>query len=76
MTVAEEAQKLEARKVATEQLKYDRGMISRNDLLEAQIDEAKAASEVKLAQINLFSAYMQYEWATRGVIGSASGGMA
>lgn len=76
VTVAEEAQKLEARKVATEQLKYDRGMISRNDLLEAQIDEAKAASEVKLAQINLFSAYMQYEWATRGVIGSASGGMA
>lgn len=76
ITVAEEAQKLEARKVATEKLKYERGMISRNDLLEAEIDKAKADSEVKIAQINLFSAYMQYDWATRGVISGSSGGMA
>lgn len=74
VTVAEQAHALEARKVATEQVKYDRGMNSRNDLIEAQIEEAKAASEVKLAEIDLFSAYMQYEWATRGVMLGASAG--
>lgn len=75
VTVARQNQTLEARKLAVAETKYNRGMISRNDLIEAQLDKAKVDTDVKLAQVNLFAAYMQYEWAVKGVLSSASAAM-
>ena len=75
VTVAKQNQTLEARKLAVAETKYNRGMISRNDLIEAQLDKAKVDTDVKLAQVNLFAAYMQYEWAVKGVLSSASAAM-
>ena len=75
VTVARQNQTLEARKLAVAETKYNRGMISRNDLIEAQLDKAKVDTDVKLAQVNLFAASMQYEWAVKGVLSSASAAM-
>lgn len=75
VTVARQNQTLEARKLAVAETKYNRGMISRNDLIEAQLDKAEVDTDVKLAQVNLFAAYMQYEWAVKGVLSSASAAM-
>ena len=75
VTVARQNQTLETRKLAVAETKYNRGMISRNDLIEAQLDKAKVDTDVKLAQVNLFAAYMQYEWAVKGVLSSASAAM-
>ena len=45
------------------ELKYQRGMISKNALLTAE-DELKTAQEsVQTAQDNLFSTYNNYRWA-------------
>lgn len=46
-----------------DQLKYEQGTISYNELLTAQDDLAAAQDEVDTAAINLFSTYNTYRWA-------------
>ena len=47
------------------ELKYRRGMISKNDYLAAKDDLAEAQDAVTTAQHNLFTAYSAYDWAVR-----------
>lgn len=74
LSVARDALSLQQRVLETEKLKYDRGTIARNAYIEAQVNFDQAQSNVRLAQIDLFAAYMQYQWACEGVM-STSGGM-
>ena len=48
---------------AVDQLKYEQGSISQNELLTAQDDLEAAQDAVDTAAINLFSAYNTYRWA-------------
>lgn len=73
LSVAREALDYQNEVTETQKLKYDLGTISRNAYIEAQVNQAVAESNVKLAQIDLFSAYMQYQWACQGVMGSTGG---
>ena len=74
LSVAYEAFEYQNEVTQTEKLKYDLGTISRNTYIQAQVNQAVAESNVKLAQIDLFSAYMQYQWACEGVL-TTTGGM-
>lgn len=74
LSVAYEAFAYQNEVTQTEKLKYDLGTISRNTYIQAQVNQAVAESNVKLAQIDLFSAYMQYQWACQGVL-TTTGGM-
>lgn len=51
-----------------EQTRYDCGMISRVSYLEAQETLVAAEEAVGSAEIELLSAYNEYEWAKRGVM--------
>ena len=48
---------------AVDQMKYEQGSISRNELLTAQDDLSTAQDSLDTAAINLFSAYNTYRWA-------------
>lgn len=74
LSVAQEALEYQNEVTQTEKLKYDLGTISRNTYIQAEVNQAVAESNVKLAQIDLFSAYMQYQWACQGVL-TTTGGM-
>lgn len=73
LSVAQEALQYQNEITQTEKLKYDLGTISRNTYIQASVDQAVAESNVRLAQIDLFSAYMQYQWACQGVLTTAGG---
>lgn len=73
LSVAYEAFAYQNEVTQTEKLKYDLGTISRNTYIQAQANQAAATSKVVLAQIDLYSAYMQYQWACRGVLTTAGG---
>lgn len=64
----ERAQAAEAAK-----LRYEKGMISRNAYLEADVTKSEAETGVLLAQTELYSAYMQYQWACQGVLNITGG---
>lgn len=73
LSVAQEVLGYQVRATDAAQLKYNKGMISRNTYLEAGVAKSEAETNVLLAQIDLYSAYMQYQWACRGVLGITGG---
>ena len=54
------------------QVQYDRGMISELTYLQAQDTLENAKLAVAIAQLNLTSAYNQYEWAKQGIMTTAA----
>lgn len=56
----------------TSEVQYSRGMISRIDYLNAQDTLENARLAVEIAQLNLVSAYNQYDWAKQGVLTTTS----
>ncbi len=56
----------------TSRLQYERGMLSRLDYLQAQDTLENAKLAVEMAQLNLTSAYNQYDWAKQGVMSTAA----
>ena len=54
------------------QVQYDRGMISELTYLQAQDTLENAKLAVEIAQLNLTSAYNQYEWAKQGIMTTAA----
>lgn len=73
LSVAQEALEYEVRAADAAKLKYDRGMISRNVYLQADAAKSEAEINVLLAQVDLSSAYMQYQWACKGVLNTTGG---
>lgn len=73
LSVAQEALGYEVREAEAAKLKYEKGTISRNTYLEADMALGEAQTNVLLAQIDLYSAYMQYQWACRGVLNTTGG---
>ena len=74
LSVAQETLGYQVRATDAAKLKYEKGTISRNAYLEADVAKSEAETNVLLAQIDLYSAYMQYQWACQGVM-STTGGM-
>lgn len=56
----------------TSQVQYSRGMISELAYRQAQDTLENAKDAVEIAQLNLTSAYNQYEWAKQGVMTTAA----
>ena len=56
----------------TSQVQYSRGMISKLAYRQAQDTLENAKDAVEIAQLNLTSAYNQYEWAKQGVMTTAA----
>lgn len=73
LSVAQEAFGYQAQEAEAAKLKYEKGTISRNTYLEADMAMGESQTNVLLAQIDLYSAYMQYEWACRGVLNTTGG---
>ena len=68
----DEAHDMDKKNVGVGALRYERGMISKNDYLTAQDDLAAQEDAVRTAEHDLFTAYNTYDWAKRGYIGSAA----
>lgn len=56
----------------TSEVQYSRGMISRLEYQQAQDTLENAKLAVEMAQLNLTSAYNQYDWAKQGVMSTAA----
>ena len=56
----------------TSEVQYSRGMISRLEYQQAQDTLENAKLAVEMAQLNLTSAYNQYDWAKQGVMLTAA----
>ena len=56
----------------TSEVQYSRGMISRLEYQQAQDTLEHAKLAVEMAQLNLTSAYNQYDWAKQGVMSTAA----
>ena len=69
---AQAAYDMEKKNFDVDALRYERGMISKNDYLTAQDDLAAQEEAVRTAEHDLFTAYNTYDWAKRGYIGSAA----
>ena len=69
---AQAAYDMEKKNFDVDALRYERGMISKNDYLTAQDDLAAQEDAVRTAEHDLFAAYNTYDWAKRGYIGSAA----
>ncbi len=69
---AQAAYDTEKKNFDVDALRYERGMISKNDYLTAQDDLAAQEDAVRTAEHDLFTAYNTYDWAKRGYIGSAA----
>lgn len=69
---AQAAYDMEKKNFDVDALRYERGMISKNDYLTAQDDLAAQEDAVRTAEHDLFTAYNTYDWAKRGYIGSAA----
>lgn len=69
---AQAAYDMEKKNFDVDGLRYERGMISKNDYLTAQDDLAAQEDAVRTAEHDLFTAYNTYDWAKRGYIGSAA----
>ena len=69
---AHSAYDMEKKNFDVDALRYERGMISKNDYLTAQDDLAAQEDAVRTAEHDLFAAYNTYDWAKRGYIGSAA----
>lgn len=69
---AQTAYDMEKKNFDVDALRYERGMISKNDYLTAQDDLAAQEDAVRTAEHDLFTAYNTYDWAKRGYIGSAA----
>lgn len=69
---AQAAYDMEKKNFDVDALRYERGMISKNDYLTAQDDLAAQEDAVRTAEHDLFTAYNAYDWAKRGYIGSAA----
>ena len=69
---AQAAYDMEKKNFDVDALRYERGMISKNDYLTAQDDLAAQEDAVRTAEHDLFTAYNTYGWAKRGYIGSAA----
>ncbi len=69
---AQAAYDMEKKNFDVDALRYERGMISKNDYLTAQDDLAAQEDAVWTAEHDLFTAYNTYDWAKRGYIGSAA----
>ena len=66
--LAKDNEAVQARLYETASTKYQRGMISKNEYLTAKEDYAKTQNATQTAQIDLFTAINQYDWAKRGVV--------
>ncbi len=69
---AQAAYDMEKKNFDVDALRYERGMISKNDYLTAQDDLAAQEDAVRTVEHDLFTAYNTYDWAKRGYIGSAA----
>ena len=69
---AQAAYDMEKKNFDVDALRYERGMISKNDYLTAQDDLAAQEEAVRTAEHDLFTAYNTYDWAKRGYIGSTA----
>lgn len=68
LVIAQRALTTQASATVAAKLQYEQGQISRNRYIEATASQGKAESNVLLAQIDLCSAYLQYQWACQGVM--------
>ena len=66
-TAAEQA----ARTLHTSEVKYRQGMISRLAYQQAQDEAASAAQAVETAELELLTAYQQYQWGRQGLVSAA-----
>lgn len=66
--LATDNEAVQARLYETASTKYQRGMISKNEYLTAKEDYTKTQNATQTAQIDLFTAINQYDWAKRGVV--------
>lgn len=73
LSAAQEEFGYQVRAADAAKLKYEKGTISRNTYLEADVAKSEAETGVFLAQIELYSAYMQYQWACQGVLTTTGG---
>ncbi len=73
LSVAQEEFGYQVRAADAAKLKYEKGTISRNTYLEADVAKSEAETGVFLAQIELYAAYMQYQWACQGVLNTTGG---
>ncbi len=73
LSVAQEEFGYQVQAEEAAKIKYEKGMISRNAYLEADVAKSEAETGVLLAQIELYSVYMQYQWACQGVLNTTGG---
>lgn len=66
--VQQGAATLASKQLAVNQLKYEQGTLSRSELLTAEQENEEAKSAVVSAQIEAYGAYMQYQWAIKGIM--------
>ena len=66
-TAAEQA----TRTLHTSEVKYRQGMISRLAYQQAQDEAASAAQAVETAELELLTAYQQYQWGRQGLVSAA-----
>lgn len=69
---AQQAEEQAQRTFETAVVKYERGMISKLELQDAQDTLASAQDAVEAARIKLLSAYTDYQWAKQGVVSTSA----
>lgn len=68
VAVAESALNFANKQLAVNQLKYDQGTLTRNELLTSEQEAEEAISAVTTAQMDVFAAYNAYQWGKQGVM--------